>query len=72
MYYRSYGYYRPYYGGYGYCQPYYGGYYRGPAFYLAIRPVRSPSVAATGKPTAGREAPIPLIGGIEHCIRPGR
>jgi hypothetical protein len=33
---------------------------------------RSPSVAATGKPTAGREAPIPLIGGIEHCILPGR
>src|SRR4029453_15568540 len=33
---------------------------------------RSPSVAATGKPTAGREAPIPLIGGIEHCILPRR
>ena len=38
-YYRGYGYYRPYYGGYGNCRPYYGG-CGGPAFYLAIPPVR--------------------------------
>jgi hypothetical protein len=39
-YYRSYGYYRPYYR--GYYRPYYRGrgYYGGPAFYLAVPPVR--------------------------------
>jgi hypothetical protein len=39
-------------------------------FTLPYHQFRSPSVAATGKPTAGRESPIPLVGGIERLPLP--